>query len=312
MDLTAFPATSDAGSAKNGPVANNANVQKLFANLLDSSDPSTLVNGATWLVSISATVYELRARIDGATVALFRIIKTGNKFRFPGNPDINLQQLVSARLEHIATASLPAAGAGTEAQVGYHEDAQRAFLLTDAVRLYLDAYDFDDPPYDEIDCDLNVTGLAGDAASPSTATRHEGFLLAATKKLNLIGTRRVPSGYVTGVDGACEVQYLLAAAETANDLTNLDGELRAIADGESVNQAATALAAIQDNIASNNAQYSMHRARLVLPAAALAAGDEISVELLRGTAGGAGEVGDIIVIGARLLVPVTRSAKVDE
>lgn len=310
MDLTTFPATSDAGSAKTGPVTNNENIQKLFANLLDSGDPSTLVNGAMWLVSISATVYELRARIDGATVSLFRIIKTGNKFRFPGNPDFNLQQLVSARLQHIATVDLPAAGAGTEGQVGYHEDEQRPFYLTDAVRLYLDAYDLDDPPYDEIESDLNINGLAGDAASAFTTTRYGGFTLAATKKLNLIGQRRVPAGW-TGDDVQCEIEYRLAAAETANDLTNLDGVFWSTAEGEAEG-AGEAIAAVADDIGSGTTQYTLHRARLVLSAAAIAVGDLLSLELLRGTAGGAGEVADIIVTQAKFLVPVTRSAKVDE
>lgn len=313
MDMTAFPSTATAGSAKSGPVNNNANIQKLRNLRLDTSDPSDAINGDVWLKQISATEYELKAQIDSAVISIFRIVKTGNKLKLVGNPDINLQQLVNARLEQLATIDIPAVGAGTESQIGWDSDLELPFWVGSAVRCYFDGYDLDDPPFDEIECEMNTNGLAGDAATPSTATRNGGFLLAATKKLNLVAERRIPDGYVAGADAYCEVEYILASAgESNNDLTNLDGELRAVAVGESVEKTSTALAAIADDIGTDITQYSIHRARLTLDAAELAAGDRISVELLRGTAGGAGEVGDIIVIGATILVPVIRSAKVDE
>lgn len=322
MDLDTFPATSAAGSAKNGPVTNNANILKLVINRLDSSDPSAPADGETWLSEISATEYELRARVDGATVSLLRFVKTGNKLKFPGNPDINLKELVQAVLEKKATGDLAAAGAGNDGRVQYDSTVKRPVWLTDAARFYVDGYDLDDAPFDSIDCDLNVLGLAGDAASADTNTRHGGFVMAATKKLNVIARHPIPAGYGDVPDDAddrdclLEVEYLLAAAETASNVMNMSGTARAITEGDSVNLTGFAVAAVADDIGAATAQYTRHVVRLTLdhdlPASPIAVGDRISVELLRGTAGGAGEVGDIIVTAARLLVPVLRSVKVDE
>ena len=156
---------------------------------------------------------------------------------------------------------------------------------------------------------LNVATL-GTPATASSATIYGGWLMNATaEELNVIASMPVPAGYTTVLAAAkditLEVDCLLAQAETANDVLDLDGTMEAISDGAAPGDDSVAVVAATHDIVANAGQYDRHRVSLTfdydLPSANVAAGDTLTAKIFHSVAG---QIADIIVVGAYWKVPV--------
>lgn len=305
-DLTAFPATSAAGSAKNGPTINNTNIQLLLTNRIDTSDPAAPSNGEWWIRNDTPSRLVLKVRQNGATVngILTHILEE--------NLDCDGNQLVNLLAEKLAVGSLPSPSSANEARFCYDETNQRWVLLTDTTTYYVAMSDKGATMYRAIECRLDVVAIASDPATADVNTVLGGWLMDATAKtLNVIARERIPSGWTAANDLLLETVVLLAAAETAGDDIDMDLDWRSITPESADTPAKTVTAAtvVNKDIGSTAIvqyagivlQHTIDHDDATNP---VAAGDIFHGVLQRNTVGGAGKVAGVIAVSAELLVPI--------
>ncbi len=176
-DLSSFPATSTAGSAKTGPTTNNTNIGILAVHFADSSDPSSPSNGYIWWRTDGTTRYVCHAYINGSKVTLFGATDSGGLI-LEQALDCDGNELKNALCEKLATGSLPAAGASTEGETPYDTTLDRFAYITASDQFYSAMCNVDGSTYVEIPCDINDTNI-GTPGTANTDTIFGGFQLDA-------------------------------------------------------------------------------------------------------------------------------------
>lgn len=278
----------------------------LRINELGAADPANLTNGMTWLVSISATEYERRAYVDGAVVALYRIVKTGNKLKLVQPLDFDANQAVGFILERLVTANLPTPGAANEGRASWDDSRERGVLTGTTRSDYVARAAVGGTTYMRLPARLHVGGL-GTPATADTSTELGGWLLDAVgEELLAVAEAPVPEDFTDAHDCALVAACLLKNAETAGDDIDMGGSWRAVTpNADAGSKAATAFTAVAQDIGSAAAQYSLHEVVLAMPyndaTNPIDAGDRLQAKLTRN---GLTNVAGVIVVSAHFRVPV--------
>lgn len=298
--ITIVTASDDIKTGFDAVVSNTANQLKNWA---DTAAPTSPTAGQTYIDNTVASRLVMYVYQNGGWVKCVMTHLLEQNLECDGN------QLLTALLEKLATGSLPAAGASTEARICWDTTVERGVLVGSATRTYIAETALDGSMFVRIPATMNVASL-GVPATPDVATIFGGWTInQATEELNIIATQPVPAGYTAVLAAnkniALEVDVLLLAAETAGDDIDMDGTWEAVTDGAALGDDQVAFDAITHDISTNNGQYAHHRLSLVVdydvPTANVAAGDVLTATINHNVAG---QVAGVIVVGAYWKVPV--------
>lgn len=289
--------TTSTDSPKDGIVTLDARTDTLRSSFSGASSPSTPVDGQLWFDTGNLVIYYY----DGSQWVEFGT-------NLASDLDLNLNQLIDARLEN--TGSDPTPAAGNVGKVVYHTGDDKAKLVASATLLetLVSVSNSDGEP-----THLPINTWTLDATNPPTATTVGttptvcGLLFDATNERMHISVP-VPRGYSDDADLVLRVHFLLNATETANDTADFVVDL--VSQGRESSDAATKTstqATVSHDIGSNAGQYTYHAADIPIDFDdadnPVDAEDLLSFSLGMSALGGAGEVAAVIVTHVELLTP---------
>lgn len=303
--LTASTISVGAGDSGTTVLTNHeANGILLQKNFIDTADPGSPPNGQEWIRSDDVKKY---CQISGA--------KTEVLWKYVLNQTLNAQsnQITNLVSESLATGSLPTPGAGTKGRHWFDSTLSISGYTTATANYYHGGFNVDASEYVAIPCSLNTALTVAGAATAATDTRAGGWLMdATTDELNFLASLPVPSGWTAANNLILEVEFHLAAAETANDDVDMDCSWLSLTpgSGDGTDKTVTAATTVNYDIGAAASQYDVHRLRVTIvyndATNPVAAGDYISGYIVRNTVGGAGKVANIVVHRVTLLVPCFR------